>query len=164
MDVHHVASSSHCGLAPKRPFRSDQGLRGTVWQNPGRPSRACRHIILVDSPTPIFTISTPYSGASMVTLHKHVWEKHILPYRPFLHGRQEWISHTLASPTVVCAGTTNPQHVASVNSNIISAGSNSPFAVFVHPVNQMVVSAGYRRDFRDLTSHTVLWLPNQGRT
>jgi hypothetical protein len=116
---------------------------------------------LTTSLTPLFTIGTPYPGASMVTLYHHTWEQHILPHRPELAGNEVWLRTTLSEPSIICAGTTNPAHVAFLNLSIVSPGGQSPLAVFVNPANKMVVSAGYRRDFRNLEQHRVLWVPPQ---
>jgi hypothetical protein len=69
---------------------------------------------------------------------------------------------TLGAPSVVCAGTSNPNYLAFINTGVTSPGSGSPFVVFVDPYASplpALASFGYRRDFRDLTGHTVLWLP-----
>jgi hypothetical protein len=72
------------------------------------------------------------------------------------------VTETLGAPSIVCAGTTNPNYLAFVNTAVISPGSGSPFVVFVDPSaipQPALASFGYRRDFRDLTGHKVLWLP-----
>jgi hypothetical protein len=109
--------------------------------------------------SPLYRVATPYSGVPVVTLHRHVWEQHILVNHPDLNGREEWVVSTLQKPTAVCGGTTNPFHIGFVNQAITSRRSRSPFTIFVHPLKRMVVSAAYRNDFRDLTSHTLLWVP-----
>ena len=54
---------------------------------------------------------------------------------------------------------TNPGYLAFVTNAIVSPGQRSPFVVFVHPTRGIVVSAGFRKDFRDLTQHHVRWTP-----
>jgi hypothetical protein len=74
-------------------------------------------------------------------------------------GREDWISATVSSPSAVCAGTTNPGYLAFVNRTIVSPASASLLVVFADPVDRVVVSAGYRIDFRDLGPHRILWVP-----
>ena len=107
----------------------------------------------------LLTTATPFPGLPLVTLFSDTWRDHILPNRPSLMERENWISATLSSPSAVCAGTTNPGYLAFVNRTIVSSGSGSPLVVFVDPVDRVVVSAGYRIDFRDLGRHRVLWVP-----
>jgi hypothetical protein len=59
---------------------------------------------------PPLTIPTPYSGIPEVTLHRHVWERHIVKNHPDLAGKEDWIIGTLARPTAVCLGTTDRSH------------------------------------------------------
>ena len=107
----------------------------------------------------LLTIATPFPGLPLVTLFSDTWRDHILPNRPYLTGREDWISATLSSPSAVCAGSTNPSYLAFVNRTIVSARSGSPLVVFVDPLDQVVVSAGYRIDFHDLSQHRILWVP-----
>jgi len=107
----------------------------------------------------LFTVTTPFSGLPLVTLFSDTWYQHILPNRPYLIGRKDWVSATLSSPSAICAGTTNPGYVAFVNQAIVSVRRQSPLVVFADPNDQVVASAGYRVDFRDLGRHRILWLP-----
>jgi hypothetical protein len=79
-------------------------------------------------------------------------------------GLQQMTIETLNSPSVVVSGTTNPGYVAFINQRKVSPGSSSPFVVFVDPTGKpkpAVASLGYRRDFKDVQGHKVLWLPPQ---
>ena len=107
----------------------------------------------------LFTVATPYPALPNVTLFADTWQNHIVPQRPYLLGHADWLSGTLAAPSAVCAGTTNPGYLAFVSGAIVSSGRRSPFVVFVDPIDRIVVTAGYRIDYRDLGAHTVLWVP-----
>ena len=107
----------------------------------------------------MFTVATPFWGLPFVTLLWDTWHQHILPNRPYLLGREDWISATVSSPSAICSGTTNPGYVAFVNQTITSPRRGSPLVVFADPLDQVVASAGYRIDFRDLNLHRILWVP-----
>ncbi len=106
----------------------------------------------------LFTVATPFPGLPSVTLFSDTWHHHILPNRPYLIGREDWIWATVSSPSAVCAGTTNPGYLAFVNQTITSPGRGSPLVVFVDPLDQVVATAGFRIDFRDLGTHRILWV------
>lgn len=108
---------------------------------------------------PLFRVATPFSGLPLVTLFSDTWHLHSLPNRPYLIGREDWISATVSSPSAVCGGTTNPGYLAFVNQTITSPGRGSPLVAFADPLDQVVVTAGYRLDFRNLSLHWILWVP-----
>ena len=114
---------------------------------------------MVSARQALFTVATPFPGLPFVTSFLDTWRHHILPNRPYLTGREDWISATLSFPAAVCAGSTNPGYLAFINQTITSPGRGSPLVVFADPLDQVVASAGYRIDFRDLSPHRILWTP-----
>ncbi len=109
---------------------------------------------------PYFTVSTPAPMASKVVCYEDTWNFHVPQVRRDIGATV--VQETLASPHVILQGTTNPSHIVYINQNITSPRSQSPLAVIVDPTgNPMpaVASFGYRQDFKDLSRHTVLWLP-----
>lgn len=110
---------------------------------------------------PILVAATPYPGASQVVLYADTWHIHVPHYRKF-PGIQDRTLEALESPKVVLAGTTAPGNVIFVHSTFTSPRNQSPFAVIVDPEgNPMpaVASISFRRDLKDLTQFTTLWLP-----
>lgn len=108
-----------------------------------------KRIILLD-------IQTPYFAAARVVLYADSWERKIGQRTDF---QLDWISTTLSRPACVVRGTTNFAHWGFISDHHASIRTGSPLVVFVsgleypHPV----VSVGFRRDFRSLEGHTVLW-------
>jgi hypothetical protein len=118
---------------------------------------------LAESRQPRFVAFTPYSGAQRVVCYEDAWKGKFVPNQR-VPADATVVVKSLEAPTAVCLGTTNPTYFAFVNQSETSATSNNPFVVFVDPsANPMptVVSMGYRRDFSDLSKHTVLWLPGK---
>ena len=116
----------------------------------------------VSGSTPKFVITTPYPGLPRVTLLTSTWLSHVV-YRPELIGMEPVVATTLAAPEAVCAGTSDPRNIVFVNQTERSPRGKSPFVVIVNPEHALVDSMGYRREFRDLTEHSVLWAPPNTR-
>ena len=84
---------------------------------------------------------------------------HMTPER-LTDGWESNVSMTLQNPSFVCVGTTNPGYLSFINHEISSPRGGSPFVVFVDPESSpapVVASFGYRRDFKDMANHTILW-------
>jgi hypothetical protein len=108
----------------------------------------------------LFTVATPLQSAQTVVCYHDTWEIHLPATRRDL-GTQI-VMDTLSAPTVILQGTTNQGYVVFLNQALTSASSKSPFAVIVDPEGNplpAVASFGFRRDFTDLSGHSVLWLP-----
>jgi hypothetical protein len=63
-------------------------------------------------------------------------------------------------------GTSNPGYVAFVCNDVTSQNSQSPLVVIVDPAgNPMptVTSVSFRRDFKNISQHTVLWRRDQDK-
>ena len=102
-------------------------------------------------------------SAPKVVCYRYTYEIH-LPLDRKLPGTLQAAKDALSFPTAVVAGTTAPDHLAFINQNFTSPTSNSPFVVFVDPnCNPMatVATMGFRRDFKTLERHTVLWVPSK---
>jgi len=109
----------------------------------------------------LFIVTTPYEAAAEVVCYVDTYQYHLQLERQLPEMRQI-AENSLEAPQAVVAGTSNPDYVAFVNQDVTSPGSGNPFVVFVDPKAQpmaAVASWGYRRDFKDLSRHTVLWLP-----
>lgn len=107
----------------------------------------------------LFVVETPYEAAPQVVCYVDTLESHIASDRQKLASAAKL---SLTAPSAVVTGTTNPEYIAYVNQGDISSGAGSPFVVFVDPAAEplpAVATWGYRRDFKDLSKHTVLWLP-----
>jgi hypothetical protein len=116
---------------------------------------------MADGPRdPYLLMDTPFGQVGQVALYFDTL-KH-LPFGRLVTGWLEKTRQALSSPTAICEGTTTPGYLVFVDHTETSPGSNSPWAVIVDPLgNPMpaVASIGYRRDFRDLLGHKVLWQP-----
>jgi hypothetical protein len=100
-------------------------------------------------------------SAPKVVCYRDTYELHLPPDRK-QSGVLQAAKGALKFPAAVVASTTTPDHLAFVNQNFTSPNSNSPFVVIVDPKgNPMaaVASMGFRRDFKTLERHTVLWVP-----
>jgi hypothetical protein len=109
---------------------------------------------------PFFVVETPHPSAAKVVCYQDTWDIHMPTVRQNL-GAQIVVG-ALQQPSLIIPGTTNEDYLIYLNQDFTSPGHNSPFAVIVDPYGQpmpAVASFGYRRDFKDLTGHTVLWLP-----
>jgi hypothetical protein len=109
---------------------------------------------------PIFVVTTPYSGVQSVVCYHDTWHIHLAPAGRLFPGAREATIQTLEEPSAVCLGTTNPEYLAFVNQNIASSGNRKPFVVIVDPKGNplpAVASIGFRRDFANLSPHTILW-------
>ncbi|MBK5957929.1 hypothetical protein CCR97_06855 [Rhodoplanes elegans] len=109
---------------------------------------------------PYFMATTPFAGAPTVVCWRETWERKLGPAGRTGPGTESLVVRTLAEPTAVVAGTSNPGYLAFVNAREVSPGSGAPFVVFVDPLGvpwPAVASIGYRRDFKDLTRHVLLW-------
>jgi hypothetical protein len=110
---------------------------------------------------PLFVVDTPMGSAPKVICYLDTYKLH-LPIDRKQPGLLQAAKDALSSPDAIVAGTTTPDHLAFVNQNFTSPVSNHPLVVFVDPKgNPMaaVASMGFRRDFKDLERHTVLWIP-----
>lgn len=108
----------------------------------------------------ILTVTTPLEQVPTVVCYEDTWQLHVDQIRRDIGTAA--IQGTLEGPAMVVQGTTNPGYLAFVSGNVTSPGGHSPFAVFVDPDGNplpAVASFGYRRDFKDLTKHTTLWMP-----
>jgi hypothetical protein len=108
-----------------------------------------------------FTVRTPFPAAPEVVCYQDTWDIHIPAVRR-VPDAQQIVMTTLSQPSVIVAGTTNPGYVAFVNQAQLSPNSGNPFVVFVDPEGKpipAVASIGPRRDFRDLSQHTIIWSP-----
>lgn len=101
---------------------------------------------------------TPFMKVPRVVVYRDTWDRKLAVRCP---GGSAALVATLQRPGFVCIGTSNPGYVAFVSGRALSASSGSPFVVFVDPRSDpaAVVSVGYRREFRDLREHVVLWQP-----
>jgi len=118
-------------------------------------------LLVADIRQPLFIVTTPYDAAPQVVVYHDTMTIHI-PMARQIADLHQYTTTTLSSPSVVVSGTSNPGYVAFVNQNILSSGSQAPFVVFVDPEGNplpAVASVGFRRDFKDLTRHMVLWSP-----
>jgi hypothetical protein len=109
----------------------------------------------------LFVVDTPIGSASRVVCYRDTYEFH-LPVNRKQQGLLQAAMGTLSSPAAVVAGTTTPDHLAFVNQTFTSPNSNHPFVVIVDPkANPIpaVATMGFRRDFKHLEGHTVLWAP-----
>jgi hypothetical protein len=110
----------------------------------------------------LFTVQTPYQGASTVVCYRDTWEQHVAFSRTQTPGIQLSVMKTLQAPSIVCEGTSNPNYIAFVNTVVTSPGSGSPLVVFVDPhakPDPRFATFSFRRDFRNLSSFSVLWSP-----
>ena len=110
---------------------------------------------------PLFIVTTPYEATPEVVCYVDTYQFHLQLERR-LPDMLQIAEESLQSPQAVVAGTSNPNYVAFVNQEVTSPTSRNPFVVFVDPHAEpmaAVASWGYRRDFKDLSEHTVLWLP-----
>lgn len=108
-----------------------------------------------------FNVSTPFPGAQTVVCYQDTWEKKLV--QRVVNSAATIILDTLREPGAVVAGSTNPKYVAFVSGSHLSAGSERPFVVFVDPEGSpkpAVASVGYRRDFKNLANHELLWSPS----
>lgn len=107
----------------------------------------------------IIAVTTPYSGAAFVVCYEDTLTNKIIPANRVPGDPTPYIVSALENPTAVCVGTTNPDYLAFVNQSEVSFGRQHPFVVFVNPTGPqgVVASIGYRRDFKDLGPHNVLW-------
>jgi hypothetical protein len=113
-----------------------------------------------DERQPLFIVTTPFDMARVVVCWQDTWDIHIPAIRQDL-GPQI-VMGTLESPSLILQGTTESNYVIYLNQEFTSPGGNSPLAIIVDPNgNPMaaVASFGFRRDFRDITQHTVIWMP-----
>lgn len=141
-------------------------IRTAIWKNPNRSERApsgnSHEINVSVQRTPAFVATTPYASVSQVVCYDDTWTTHIPSIRRSSPDVMQIVTTTLQAPSVIVAGTTNPTYLAFVNQEVISERTGSPFVVFVDPsANPMpaLASFSYRKDFRDLTRHLVLWQP-----
>ena len=106
----------------------------------------------------IFTVNTPYSGASTVTLDSGAWYGHIQPGHPEMAGKLENIKSTLTSPTVVCAAS-DPDYVSFV-SHTETNSLGHPLMVCVNPMAKsgpVVATAYYGKKYADLSKLNIKW-------
>jgi hypothetical protein len=118
-------------------------------------------VSIIATRQPLFVVDTPMGSAPKVVCYRDTYEFH-LPLERNQPGLLQAAKDTLSFPATVLAGTTTPDQLAFVNQNFTSPNSNSPFVVIVDPKgNPMaaVASMGFRRDFKTLERHTVLWVP-----
>ncbi len=105
---------------------------------------------------PIFLeIESPFLLAPFVVLYRDSWELKIGKRSDF---QSDWIIETVKDPAFVVRGTTNTAHLAFV-SRRHSSKNGSPLVVFVSEIDYPcpIVSVSFRRDFRDLRGHDILW-------
>jgi len=107
---------------------------------------------------PLLIVQTPYQAVSTVILTHNTWEQKILLAHPEMEGKLEDIEATLASPSVVCGGSTNPKNVIFISNDVVSP-HGSPLVVIVRSEKGEVRTASYRREYRYETPGGVLWLP-----
>lgn len=115
--------------------------------------------------TPRFVTRTPYHAAENVICWEDTYLLHIPIERRLIMPLDIAGKLTLADPSLVAEGTSNPSHLAYINLDLVSPNSNSPFVVFVDPAGQpmpAVASMGFRRDFRDIASLRVLMARKDG--
>ena len=118
---------------------------------------------MTDRPTAI-RVETPYEGATVVVCYQDTMTRKIIPAKRVDGDPIPIISRTLRDPAAVCTGTSNPGYIAYVNTSEVTPGSQTPFVVFVDPKGSplpAVASVGFRRDYADLSGHTVLWRRNE---
>ena len=114
--------------------------------------------------TPAFVVPTPFPDTPQVVCYNDTWSKHIPVGRRTDPGTLQYVTNTLTTPSAVCVGTTNPAYIVFVNHALVSPGSGSPFVVVVDPQGKpmpALASFSYRRQFKDLNEHSVLWLPSR---
>lgn len=104
----------------------------------------------------LIDVTTVYAATPRVVLYADSWHAKIGQRTDF---QLDWISATLSRPAFIVRGTSNRAHLAFVSRNHVSASTRSPLVVFVSALEYPcpVVSAGFRRDFRSLDAHEVLW-------
>lgn len=119
----------------------------------------CRLEAVTRTREPYFIVTTPYEGAAKVVCYKETWAVKLREAGRIEDDTRALVERTLSFPTVICPGTTNATYLAFVNLADVSPRSGSPFVVIVDPTANppAVASVGFRRDFRNLTRHTVLW-------
>lgn len=105
--------------------------------------------------TSVFTVTTPYHGAPQVTLMEDTWQEHIVSGHGEMADHQPTVKNALQKPKAVVSGTNEAGNVGFV-SDVLSP-NGSPIVVFVNPADQVVVTAGYNRGFKDLSQHVLLW-------
>jgi hypothetical protein len=115
---------------------------------------------LIKENRPILSqIETPYFGGRGVILYDETFNEHI-PIDRRTPEAVTFVSQTLQKPSFICQGTTNPGYLSFVNHEISSLGNGSPYVVFVDPEADQaptVASFGFRRDFKSMENHTILW-------
>jgi hypothetical protein len=109
---------------------------------------------------PLFSVNTPFPAAPSVTLYEDTWTKHIVPGHLELAGKEADIQTVVTSPSVVVAGSTNPNYVAYVSDTVTSSGG-TPLAVIVDPQEQVICTAYYNRSFKVISPEQVLWSPSE---
>jgi hypothetical protein len=118
-------------------------------------------VTIIQTRQPLYVVDTPIVSVPKVAFYRDTYEIH-LPLDRKQPGLLQAAKDALSFPAAVVAGTTTPDHLAFVNQNFTSPTSNNPLVVFVDPnCNPMatVATMGFRRDFKTLERHTVLWVP-----
>jgi hypothetical protein len=105
----------------------------------------------------LFIAATPVPGLNDVVCYADAWRNKFID-RAF--DAPSKIVDTLAAPTRVIRGTTNPLHLIFVRDEIVSPRSGAPFVVIVNPNGRpmpYIVSVGHRKDFKHQERFETLW-------
>jgi hypothetical protein len=109
---------------------------------------------------PLFNVATPFPGSPRVTLFQDTWTEHILPGHLEMTGKEADVQAVVTSPTLILAGSTNPNYVAYVN-DMVTSSRGTPLAVIVDPQEQVICTAYYNRSFKVISPEQVLWSPSE---
>jgi hypothetical protein len=107
--------------------------------------------------TILFLVVTPLQELGAVACYADAWRAKF-SHRAVDSLRK--IRETLAAPTKIIRGTSNPDHLIFLNERILSAGSGAPFVVIIKPdglPTPYVVSVGHRKDLKDQRRFETLW-------
>lgn len=107
-----------------------------------------------------FSVSTPFDGAKTVVCYTNTWHDKIIPAKRVPNESPELVMSTLKDPTFVVSGTTNPGYLVFINQSVVSPRTGSPFVAIVDPDGQpepVLASVGHRKEFIDLSKHSILW-------